>query len=259
MSKNNKFLFDLHNFDVPEEPEEEIIEEEEIEVEPPPPTFSEEELEAAKAVSHAAGRMEGMNEEKAKREQVIADLLHQINDSFSNIHAAEIYREKQYEEEALRLALQIIELLAPSLQNRLGKETLRSALKKVLSAQSGHSEIRIEIHPDMATDIDTLIEGIWPDKDDMPRYKVVADSSLGKGACSLSWKDGGMVRDPSKTANDIKTSIEALLVDQVLTKPASSMNSPENNAIKNQDNDTMSADQPSDQKPSDQPGEPNDG
>ena len=30
LSKNNKFLFDLHNFDVPEEPEEDIIEEEEI-------------------------------------------------------------------------------------------------------------------------------------------------------------------------------------------------------------------------------------
>ena len=234
LNKSNKFLFDLHNFDVHEveEVEEEIVEE--IEVEPPPPTFSEDELEAAKAVAHSRGHDEGVQEERARREQYIADTLNKVSEHFSTLFAAEIYREKQYEEESLRLALEIISLLAPSLNNRLGEEALKASLKEVLKSQSEQSEIRIELHPETVTDIDALIEKIWPDKDNAPRYKVVADSNLEKGACSLSWKDGGMIRDPKKTANDIKTAIESLLVEQVMAKTNSPLTEDENNAIKNQ-------------------------
>lgn len=233
MNNSNKFLFDLNNFDQPEE-EEIIIEEEEIEVEPPPPTFSEDELEAAKAVAHASGRNEGLLEERSKREQFIADNLQKISENFSTLFAAEIYRERQYEEEALKLGLEIVDLLAPSLNNRLGQEALKHSLQKVLKSQSGQSEIRVEVHPESASEIDAVIETVWPDKDSAPKYKVVADSNLEKGACKLSWKDGGMIRDPQKIANDIKTSIEGLLVEQVMSKANSPLTDDENNAIKNQ-------------------------
>lgn len=233
LTKNNKFLFDLNNFDLAEE-EEIVIEEEEIDVEPPPPTFSEDELEASKAVAHAAGRNEGILEERGKREQSIADILNNISENFSSLFAAEVYRERQYEEESLKLALEIIDLLAPSLNNRLGEESLKNSLKHVLQSQSEQSEVRIEVHPETASEIDAVIETIWPDKESAPRYKVVADSTLEKGACKLSWKDGGMIREPKKMANDIKIAIEALLVEQVMSKANSPLTESKNNAIKNQ-------------------------
>lgn len=234
MNNSNKFLFDLNNFDQPEE-EEVIVEEiEEVDVEPPPPTFSEDELEAAKAVAHASGRNEGLLEERERREQFISDTLQKISESFSTLFAAEIYRERQYEEESLKLGLEIIKLLAPSLTDRLGQEALKNSLQKVLKAQSGQSEIRIEVHPESASEIDAVIETIWPDEDTAPKYKVVADSNLEQGACHLSWKDGGMIRNPQKIANDIKTTIEGLLVEQVMSKAKSPLTDDENNAIKNQ-------------------------
>jgi flagellar assembly protein FliH len=241
LTHTNKFLFDLNNFDAPEK--EDILEEIE-DIEPPPPTFSEEELETAKAVAHAAGRNEGLQEERGRREQFVADTLKRISDNFSTLFAAETYRERQYEEEALRLALQVIETIAPSLNNRLGQEALKHALKNVLKSQSEHSEIIIEVHPETASDIDTLIETIWPDKDSAPRYKTLADSNLEKGACKLSWKDGGMVRNPSKMVNDIKTAIESLLVEQVMTTGNSSLTAGENNAIKNQQQEDSASEQP---------------
>lgn len=242
MSKTNRFYFDLNNFDAPEEVEE-IVEELE-EVEPPPPTFSEEELEAAKAVAHAAGRSEGIQEERARREQFVAENLKTISENFSSLFAAETYREKQYEEESLKLALEIINTIAPSLNNRLGEEALKNALHKILKNQSEQSEIIIEVHPETTADIDTLIETIWPDKDSAPRYKVLADSNLEKGACSLSWKDGGMVRDPQKMANDIKTAIESLLVEQVMSSSNSPLTEGKNNAIKNQQHTESASEDP---------------
>lgn len=239
MNNTNKFLFDLNNFDAPNK--EEVIIEEEVYVEPPPPMFSEDELEAAKAVAHATGRNEGMLEERSRREQQISNSLKAISESFSTLFAAEIFRDRQYEEEALHLALKVIDILAPSLQTRLGEEALKKALSDVLKSQSGQTEIKVEVHPECATDIDKMIEEIWPDKDSAPRYKVMANSDLQIGQCSLSWKDGGMIRSPEKTVNDIKSSIEALLVEQVMFNDNSSLTEEENNVInKEQSSDSSS-------------------
>jgi len=227
-NKNNKFLFDLNKFDEEETIEEEIVQEE-IYVEPPAPTFTEDDLEAAKAVAHAQGKSEGVREERAKREQLLADNLKLISEKLEHLFAEELYREKQYEEESLRLALEIIAQLSPSLIERFGKEELKKLLKDVMETQSEQTEIRIEVHPDYAGDIDQFIENLWYQNDNAPRCKVVANTEIELGGCALSWKDGGMVREPSKMVHQIKSSIEDLLVNTILaprkqpttqTKPA---------------------------------------
>ena len=204
----NKFLFDLNNFDAPDV--EEIIEEE-IEAPPPLPTFTEDELDAARASAHNSGVIEGRNNEKENRDQEIADILQKISENFSSLFAAETYREKQYEEESLRLALEILNQLAPTLQDVLGKENLKATLKDTLLKQSNQSEISIEVHPDCATEIDGYIETIWRDKDNAPKCKILANSDIAMGACKIDWADGGMIRNPEKTAQMMKQKIEKLL------------------------------------------------
>jgi len=210
-NNKNKFLFDLNNFDTPEEEEEIIIEEELVEVEPPVPTFSEDEMEAAKIMAQSHGRSEGMREERAKREQHLSENLQKIAENFDNIFAAELYREKQYEEESVKLGLAILDQLAPSLNERFGKEELQTLLKDVLLGQSDQTEIRVEVHPDYASDIDQFIEDLWAGYDNTPRCKVVANSEIELGGCELTWKDGGLVRDTQKMATDIKEALENLL------------------------------------------------
>lgn len=237
MSKTNKFLFDLNNFDTPETLAEEIVEIDETPVEPPAPTFSEDDLEAARAVAHSNGRNEGIKEEKQKRDQFIGEQLQHIVEKFSDLFAAEQYRERQYEEESIKLALQVVSMLAPSLNDRLGEEALKATLKDVLVKQSGQSEMRIEVHPESAADITTMIDDVWNDEDNRPQYKVVANSELEKGACDLSWKDGGMIRKPEQIAANIKTALEELLVEQVMSKTELDVTTDENNGIKNQQPD----------------------
>lgn len=204
-------MFDLNNFD-PESPPEEIIVEEEIEVEPPPPSFSTEELEAAKMMAFENGRQKGADEEKQVREQRTSETLQQISTNLASILAAESYREKQYEQESLKLALEIIEQLIPPLHLIVGKDSLRNILSETIKEQSKQSEIIVKVHPDNATDIDNMIEGLW-DENTSGRFKVVADSDTDIGGCELSWEDGGMVRDPNKAAKEMKNSILALLLN----------------------------------------------
>ncbi len=202
-----------------DEPEEEAIAEEEIFIEPPPPVFTEDDLEAAKAIAHNQGKAEGQRDEHAKREQYLADNLKNIAENFETLFAAELYREKQYEEEFIRLALQILEQLAPTLVDQYGQESLKQLIKETLETQAKQSEIRIEVHPDYANDIDQFIENIWTDNDSAPRCKVVANSQIELGGCNMSWKDGGMVRSPSELATKIKSSLETLLDNIDVSSP----------------------------------------
>lgn len=210
MTQNNKFLFNLNNFDAPEEAVEEIIEEE-IEQEPPPPTFSEDDLEAAKAIAHAGGVREGIAEEKARREQKTSELLEKIADNFSSLFAAEQYREKQYEEESVRLAIETLNIALPALASKIESETLQSVIKQNLQKQAEQSEIIIELNPDDTADIEKMLGVLWKDNDNAPRCKIIENEDIAVGGCSLSWADGGLIRDPAKTAETIRDELQSLL------------------------------------------------
>lgn len=205
-----KFLFDLNKFDEPDAPEiiEEIIEEE---IEPPPPTFSEDELEAAKAVSFTQGKSEGIQEERAKRDQELTCHLGTISQQFQTLFANELYREKAYEHEAVHLASEIIDHLAPTLEEKLGGDVLKKTIENAVMAQSKQSEIIIEVAESAVDEINEILERVKQADENAPQFKVKPSTDLTEGACKLSWKDGGMVRNPKETAQSIKNELEKLL------------------------------------------------
>lgn len=218
MSNSNKFLFDLNKFDEPDEPEivEEIIEEEAV---PPPPTFSEDELEAAKEIAHTQGKSEGIQEERAKREQELTILLGIISENFSSLFANETYRENAYEHEAVKLALQITKQLAPVLEEKIGAETLKKTITEAIASQSKQSEIIVEVSKSAEEEIKALLDRFSEKHENTPRFKVKGSDDLTEAACQLSWKDGGMIRDPAKTAERIQKELTELLENIKETVP----------------------------------------
>ncbi len=233
MNSNNKFLFDLNNFDT-EEVEAEIVEESvQEDLPPPPPTFSEDELESAKIIAHEKGRLEGIKEERGIRETTVKEILEAISKNFSNLFAKEQLRENIYEEESLKLGLALIDALAPTLEKNLGIETLKAVITDAIKHQSKKAEIRIEVAPDNVAEIGHAIEAIWPEKEDMPKYKVLGKNDLNDGGCEITWQDGGMIRDPVKTANEIREKIASLLENPEKTEENtnSKLTSAQNNGI----------------------------
>ncbi len=230
-----KFLFDLNNFDTPNEPE--PIIEEEIEIEPPPPMFSEDEMDATRAVAHSNGMAQGRNEEKLSREERVAETLNKIAEEFSSLYAAETYREKQYEEESLKLCLEILKQTAPTLQNLLGMEALKGVLKEELLKQGNQSEIKIEVSAECVTEIDAFINTIWRDKDSAPNYKVLPNDDLQIGACKIEWADGGMIRNPEQTAASIKDKLEKLIKSKTVPDTALQLEKTAQNDVSSDDKD----------------------
>lgn len=240
LEKDKKFYFDLHNFDEPYTGEEDT--EEQV------PTFSEEELEAAKNSAYAEGKRDGLKEAADSREQHIAQTLARIAQSFTSLFSAESYRERQYEEESLSLLRTAINRLLPNMNKRLGSDELKQIIEKTLKGQSGLSEIMVHVHPDEVTDIQALLERNWPEGTNAPSYSVLGETAFETGQCSITWADGGMVRDPNALIEAMARQVNGLIDRKT------GVSEPENNAI-NKEGSAESSDIIENEEEPEQPGE----
>lgn len=202
-----KFYFDVNIFDAP--PEEEAVDH--LPPPPPPPSFSEDELAAAKDIAFEQGRQQGQREQREARETDIAQTLDIIAENFSRLFAAEAMRENIFEKEAPRLAVTMLDLLFPVLNDKLGHEEVHKIIEQTLSAHRKTKEIKISIPSGMKGEIEALISRIRSTEHEEALWRVSEDPSLSPGDCSLEWSDGGAVRDSLRTARDIRRNIEAVL------------------------------------------------
>lgn len=202
MQGNNKFLFDINNFD---EPDEDINEEELA------PSFSEEELQAAKDEAFKQGKAEGVREEKASREQITQQILLKLQQQLSSLQSAENFREQRYEEEALKLMQNALKHLFPVLNARLGCEEMIAMIERVVDSQKAQSQMILTVPDGFTEDIEALLEPRQQDENLKTRYIIKEDSELSQGGCTLAWEDGGAVRDAQKLIENMILEVDRLL------------------------------------------------
>ncbi|PZQ44557.1 MAG: flagellar protein FlbE [Micavibrio aeruginosavorus] len=207
MNQDRKFFFDKNIFDAPPKNEEEVVED----LPPPPPTFSEEELSAAKDIAFEQGRQLGQKEQIESREQFVAQSLEKIAENFSRLFAAETMRENIFEKEALRLGVMIVDLLFPSLNERVGHGEALKAIEKTLAEHRKTKEIKICVPAGLKGEVETLISRLRASEHEEVLWRVIEDPALSPGDCTMEWGDGGAVRDSVRTARDIRSHLEALL------------------------------------------------
>jgi flagellar assembly protein FliH len=205
MEPDKKFLFDVNVFDSP--PKEEINED----LPPPPPTFSEEDIATAKDIAFEKGRQQGQKEQVESREQFVAQTLATIAENFSKLFAAETVRESIFEKEALKIAIASLDVLFPSLNEKIGREEVLKVVEKTLSDHRKTKEISISIPTGMKGEVETLITRIRANEHDEVLWRVTEDPNLAQGDCDLEWSDGGAVRDSGRAARDIRRNLEGLL------------------------------------------------
>lgn len=225
---NNKFLFDLNNFD---EPDPELIEEEQA------PTFTEEDIKAAQEAGYREGKVDGVKEEQESRDQKIADLLAQIQQSMQSLIAAENIRDQQYEEESVQLLHAALKKLLPAMNKKHGLQEIEAVIEEVLKTQASTGKLLVTVNSANKADVEEMLQHKTKSDDDdaqepkAPRYKVLADDELDDGSCVLTWEDGGAVRDAQKLIDDMILDVEKLLPE----KPSDSVADPKDDIKEDDD------------------------
>lgn len=199
-----KYLFNQHIFDEPEEPEEPEA--------PPAPTFSEEELETVRQKTYdeayKKGKEDGLEESKASRDQMIAQVLQKIAQDTIDIFNGEDKRENIFEQESLRLCLSVFNKCFPLYKKYIGLQDLENVLGSILENQHGQSKITIEVPEDAADGVREHLNTLSLEHSAQDRYNVIANNSLPQLSCKLKWEDGGAIRNLNEIADKIHTILQ---------------------------------------------------
>ena len=206
---DQKFFFDMNNFD-DDVIDRDLLEEEEEDLPPPPPTFSEAELAAAKKQAYEEGHAAGVKEVETSRAQALANLMQKLTIDMQTLFISEHERQQAYEREVVTLSLAIFEQAFPAYQTHHGLDELTMQLREVLQAQQGQNKIEIRVSEEYAKGVEAFIEKLKAQNPDL-RCVVIGDTSVADGAFKVAWDDGGAVHDSHAIAQRIVAKLNEIL------------------------------------------------
>ena len=173
------------------------------EAEPPPPTFSEAELETARAEGLAAGRETGRQEALQSCEQRAGELLATLAQRLEGLVAERLAAQAEAEQSATAMALAIVRKLFPRLVESQTMPEIEAIITGCLERLRGEPRIVIRVNDDM---LDLLSERITTltERDGFEgKVVLLSDGSLADDSIRVEWADGGAERESAKTWSEI--------------------------------------------------------
>ncbi len=194
MSTVTKFTFDL-DFDAPEEPEVEKVEEEEIEPEEIIPTFSEEELEQARAEGFEAGKEEGRREAADATEQKLLETIEAACAKLSDIYNTQTEANRDIAREMISVSTAISKKMFPDLNARNALGEVERVVQETLKAVTEEPRIQIMVNPDLREPLTERLGTMTHRAGFEGKVFVNPDPSMALGDCRIEWSNGAAVRD----------------------------------------------------------------
>ncbi|MGN0904664.1 MAG: FliH/SctL family protein [Alphaproteobacteria bacterium] len=196
---------------------------------PPAPTFSQEEMEAAKAAAFqeglakgtAEGREGAWKEAMDSVEKQEADTMERIAEELKKIRPVLEETPRTAFVSAVRFAMAVCRKVAPALSEKEGLEEIRSLLEKNFHFLKEEPKITVRIHPDLAEAVKKNIAEIVVKNSFPGKIAVVRDETLLPGDCRIEWKNGGLERKTEDVLNQaeelVKLYAAAIPAEQTAT------------------------------------------
>jgi len=186
-SSSNAYLL-LDDFDEPEahqapepSPEPEII----------LPTDPAEDLRQARSEAFANGHRQGLADAGASRSEDVARAVRTVAAKLEDASVRAVESAEKSAEALLKLFVEILAAGYPSLRVRYGVQEIGRLARAVVPALARETQVVVEVHPTLALLVAADLAG-------HPRITVTATETVPPGDASISWKDGGAIRDTAQ-------------------------------------------------------------
>lgn len=191
MGKDNKYLFDLHNFDSGAYQDEE----------PAAPVFSEDELAAGKTASFSEGYEKAKKEAQTARDTQIVQICEKLTTQIQYLFEQEESRVKAYQLETSKLVMDVFCAAFPILNDSFSLDQIHKTIYQVLENAPLSSAIHIELSPQ---DYDEVAGRLKPHIGSLDgKVQLVTHPDLSPGSFHIKWQDGGALRDTEKIKSDL--------------------------------------------------------
>lgn len=200
MTAVRRFLFDVdfdETFDDPSEPSQPGAAAEdapEVTEEPEAPTYSEEELENAKADAHQRGLDEAAQQYAASLEQEMLQLVRAISANLTELSAIQERENAERTREAVAVAKAICDKLIPDLVEKNGAGEVERAVREAVRDLNETPRIVVNVAPNLAEILAERLHGVVAGAGYDGRIEIIEDPSLEAGDCIMAWGDGGSER-----------------------------------------------------------------
>lgn len=196
--KNNKFLFDLHDF------EKEIDEEKESRKvkAPPPPSFSLEDMEAARHVAFEKGKDEGLELAKNSIEQQTELLIQNLAEQIQTLENAEAARQQAYLTHTVAMAYKSLEKILPQILDHTKEELIKTALTEFFNDNSMKGALKLYVHSSMIESVERYAQSL------NSNLVLASDDKLSSSQARIEWDNGAFEFKPDQLMEQILQTIK---------------------------------------------------
>jgi flagellar assembly protein FliH len=198
MNDYTKFMFDLHDFD-----EEAMARKKAAEEAPPPPSFSEEQLEQAKAEAFQKGRVQGIDEERQKLHQQALNTVMQLKPELQALLQNEHQRSQRFVDDTIALILESLTQGFPHFFEESFMQMMHDFVRDHVHAHTKTPLITIFVHPDVKDIIAEHVTTLQQELHHDGRVDVRSDPNTALGACRIAWPNGGATWSPHSLHEEI--------------------------------------------------------
>ena len=162
---------------------------------PPAPTYSEEDLETARAEAFARGREEGVKEAAQSIEQDIRAALGTAETALRELMWSQSTIETQSAEDAVRVALAAVRRLFPAFAAHAPLAEIERMVREAMTAIQGEATLNIYVNDRLREPFAARLKDIVAAAGFQDRVVLHGAAALGPSDCRIEWTAGGVSRD----------------------------------------------------------------
>jgi flagellar assembly protein FliH len=157
-------------------------------------SYTEEQMMAAQAQAHAAGKAEGTQETRKSQEEAISLHLNKIGQKMEKIAADEERRDLESMSNATKIAMKIAHKLLPAFSKKFSLAEIENVVLQSLDARKDEPRIAISVPPVHLDALKARVDALAHEKGYAGKMILVADDHLAETDCRVEWADGGTER-----------------------------------------------------------------
>ncbi|MGV8998097.1 MAG: hypothetical protein ACOH12_14240 [Parvibaculaceae bacterium] len=186
------------------------------------PTFSEEEIERARAEGYASGLIEGGAKARTESEKEVAHAMEHFAANAGSLLAALQAESAVIRGEAASLALVAVHKLAPALIATRPQAEIEAVLRDCLTHLNREPHIVLRVSDTLVEQLKSVVDRMAMERGLSGRIILLGQNDVAEGDCVVEWADGGVVRSRADIEAELNEIVERYIA--TLTAPKADLN-----------------------------------